>query len=59
MVNSITKPGFEDLNLLISKVGLIMKIMVLIDDIDNLIALVVYLRSLLPPNQGKYGNVLI
>ena len=36
-----------------------MKIMVLIDDIDNLIALVVYLRSLLPPNQGKYGNVLI
>lgn len=39
IVNTITKLGFEDLGFLILKAGLIPKIMVFVDKIDDAIAL--------------------
>lgn len=59
MISSITKPEFEDLDFLIPKVGLISKIMVFVDDIDNGIAFAAHLWSLLPPEERKHGDVLI
>lgn len=53
MVNNINKPGFEDLNLLIPKAGLVPKTMMFVDNIDNKIALTVYLWNLLPPELCK------
>lgn len=51
MVNTITKSGFEDPDFLIPKTGLISKTMVFVDKIDDAIALVARLRSLLSPEQ--------
>ena len=47
MVNTITKPGFEDLDFLISKTGFISKTIVFVDKIDDAIALAAHLWSLL------------
>lgn len=43
IVNRITKPGFKDLDFLISKVRLISKTIIFGYDIDNRIALAIYL----------------
>lgn len=59
MVNSITKPGFQDLDFLIPKAGLISKTMVFVNKIEEGIALAAYLKSLLPPEQRGQGDLLI
>ena len=59
MVNTITKPRFEDLDFLISKAELIPKTMGFVDKIDNAIALAACLWSLLPSEQRHQGEVLI
>lgn len=59
MVNSITKLGFQDLDLLISKAGLIPKTMVFVNKIDEGIALAAHLKSLLPPKQHSQRDLLI
>lgn len=59
MVNTITKPGFEDLDFLILKARLIPKTMVFVDKIDNAIALAAHLRSLLLLEQCYQGEILI
>lgn len=51
MVNTIIKLGFEDLDFLIPKTGLIPKTMVFVDKRDDAIALAARLWSLLPPEQ--------
>lgn len=43
MVNTITKPRFEDLNFLIPKTRLISKTMIFVNKINDAIALAVYL----------------
>lgn len=49
MANTITKPGFEDLDFLILKTGLISKTMMFIDKINDTIVLAACLQSLLLP----------
>lgn len=59
MVNTITKPKFENLDFLIPKTGLIPKTMVFVDKIDDAITLAACLQSLLPPEQRHQDEVLI
>lgn len=51
IVNTITKPGFEDLDFLISKVRLIFKTIVFVDKIANVIALAACFGSLPSPEK--------
>lgn len=59
MVNSITKPGFQDLDFLIPKAGLIPKTIVFVNKIEKGIALAAHLKILLPPEQCGQGDFLI
>ena len=59
MINTITKPRFEDLDFLIPKARLITKTIVFVDKIDDAIALATRLQSLLPLEQCHQGEVLI
>lgn len=53
IINSITKPGFENLNFLISKTRFISKTILFVDDINDRIIFAVCLWNLLLPKLCK------
>lgn len=59
MVISITKSGYCDLDFLIPKTGLILKIMVFVNKIDNVVKIIIYLCLLLLSEDRDQEEVLI
>lgn len=48
MIAPITNPGYCELDFLVSKTGLIQKIMIFVNKIDNVVKIAAYLYMLLP-----------
>lgn len=59
IVNSITKLGFQNLDFLIFKAGLILKIIVFVNKIEENIILTAHFKNLLPLKQYGQGDLLI